>query len=124
MGPQVDNSADLVLEARFRRNFHSHEWIYNYNDPTFLSRPTSLFSSVTRTNVGQTYTIPAGSASLRVGYYGPRFNPTLTSPSILPTPENTMISGSFCKYTDSQKGVHVTLLVKILCIKDTSQYLL
>ena len=48
----------------------------------------------------------------------------LTSPSILQTPENTMISGSFCKYTDSQKGVHVTPLVKILCIKDTPQYLL
>ena len=108
----LDTTTDLVLEARFRGTFHSHEWIYNEDDPTFLPGPTSLFLSANRTNVGQTYTIPVGSASLRVGYYGPRVNPTVASPSILPTPENTVISGSFCKYTDSQKGVHVTLLVR------------
>ena len=84
----LNTSADLELEARFRGNFHSHKWIYNDNDPIFLPGPISLFSSVTRTNVGQTYTIPAGSASLRVGYYGPRVNPTVASSSILPTPES------------------------------------
>ena len=99
----LDTSADLVLEARFRGNFYTHEWVYNEDDPTFLTGATSLFSSATITNVGQTYTIPAGSASLRVGYYGPRVNPTLTGTSIRPTPENTVIVGSFgkCTTTDS-----------------------
>ena len=100
----LDTSADLVLEARFRGNFYTHEWVYNENDPIFLTGGThSLFTSATRTNVGQTYTIPAGSASLRVGYYGPRVLPTLTSSGIRPTPENTVIVGSFgkCTTTDS-----------------------
>ena len=100
----LDTSADLVLEARFRGNFYTHEWVYHVNDLTFLSPGfTSLFSSATRTNVGQTYTIPAGSASLRVGYYGPRVLPTITGSTIRPTPENTVIVGSFgkCTTTDS-----------------------
>ena len=98
----LDTSADLVLEARFRGNFYTHEWGYNENDPTFLWA-FSLFASATRTNVGQTYTIPAGSSSLRVGYYGPTVLPTLTGTSIRPTPENTVIVGSFgkCITTDS-----------------------
>ena len=78
----LDTSADLVLEARFRGSFSSHEWIYNEDDPTFLTGATSLFTPATMTNVGQTYTIPAGSASHRVGYYGPRVSPTLTGTSI------------------------------------------
>ena len=94
----LDTSADLVLEARFRGNFYSHEWVYNEDDPTFLTGSISLFSSATITNVGQTYTIPAGSASLRVGYYGPRVNPSMTDSSILPTAVNTVIVASFCKY--------------------------
>ena len=99
----LDTSADLVLEARFRGNFYVHQWLYNEDDPTFLSNSPSLFASATRTNVGQTYTIPAGSASLRVGYYGPTVLPTLTGTSIRPTPENTVIVGSFgkCTTTDS-----------------------
>ena len=95
----LDTSADLVLEARFRGNFYSHDWVYNEDDPTFLTGSISLFSFATRTNVEQTYTIPAGSASLRVGYYGPRVNPSTTDSSILPTPVNTVIVASFCKYT-------------------------
>ena len=95
----LDTSADLVLEARFRGNFYTHEWVYHENDPTFLSGAFSLFTPATVTNVGQTYTIPAGSASLRVGYYGPRVSPILTSSLIRPTPENTVIVGSFGKYT-------------------------
>jgi len=100
----LDTSADLVLEARFRGNFYTHEWVYNEDDPTFLTGATSLFTSdIQRTNVGQTYTIPAGSASLRVGYYGPRVLPTITGSTIRPTPENTVIVGSFgkCTTTDS-----------------------
>ena len=100
----LDTSADLVLEARFRGNFYTHEWVYSVgDDPTFLSGHFSLFNSATITNVGQTYTIPAGSASLRVGYYGPIVNPTLTGTPIRPTPENTVIVGSFgkCTTTDS-----------------------
>ena len=93
----LDTSADLVLEARFRGNFYSHEWVYNENDPNFLWA-SSLFTPATVTNVGQTYTIPAGSASLRVGYYGPRVNPSMTDSSILPTPVNTVIVAFFCKY--------------------------
>ena len=99
----LDTSADLVLEARFRGSFWSHEWVYNEDGPTFLSGSTSLFTAATVTNVGQTYTIPAGSASLRVGYYGPRVGTTLTGTPIRPTPENTVIVGSFgkCTTTDS-----------------------
>ena len=99
----LDTSADLVLEARFRGSFYSHDWLYHVNDPTFLTSVTSLFTPATVTNVGQTYTIPAGSASLRVGYYGPRVLPTLTGTPIRPTPENTVIVGSFgkCTTTDS-----------------------
>ena len=100
----LDTSADLVLEARFRGNFYSHEWVYSAgDDPTFLSGVHSLFTPATRTNVGQTYTIPAGSASLRVGYYGPRVGSTLLGTPIRPTPENTVIVGSFgkCTTTDS-----------------------
>ena len=95
----LDTSADLVLEARFRGNFYSHDWAYNEDDPTFLTSSPSLFELATVTNVGQTYTIPDGSASLRVGYYGPRVLPTLTGTPIRPTPENTVIVGSFCKCT-------------------------
>ena len=107
----LDTSADLVLEARFRGNFYSHQWVYNEDDPSFLTGFSSLFTLATRTNVGQTYTIPAGSTSLRVGYYGPIVQPTLTSTPIRPTPENTVIVGSFgkCTTTDS-----VTLQVKTL----------
>ena len=90
----LDNSADLVLEARFRGNFYSHEWVYIKDDPDFLTGSTSLFTSANRTNVGQTYTIPAGSASHRVGYYGPFILPTALT-TIRPTPENTVIVGSF-----------------------------
>ena len=99
----LDTSTDLVLEARFRGNFYSHDWLYNEDDPTFLTGATSLFTSATRTNVGQTYTIPAGSASLRLGYYGPRVGLTLTGTPMRPTPENTVIVGSFgkCTTTDS-----------------------
>ena len=92
----LDTSSDLVLEARFRGNFFTHDWIYNEDDPTFLTGSSSLFSSANRTNVGQTYTIPAGSASLRVGYYGPFVLPTALT-TVLPTPENTVIVGSFGK---------------------------
>ena len=99
----LNTSADLVLEARFRGNFYSHDWLYNYDDPTFFIGGASLFTHATRTNVGQTYTIPAGSASLIVGYYGPAVHPTLTGTAIRPTPENTVIVGSFgkCTTTDS-----------------------
>ena len=75
----LDNSADLVLEGRFRGNFYSHDWEYNEDDQRFLTGSTSLFTSATRTNVGQTYTIPAGSASLRAGYYGPFVFSTITT---------------------------------------------
>ena len=99
----LDTSADLVLEARFRGDFYSHDWVYNEDDPTFLSSTPSLFTSATRTNVGQTYTIPAGSTSLRVGYYGPQVLQTLTGTLIRPNPENTVIVGPFgkCTTTDS-----------------------
>ena len=100
----LDTSADLVLEARFRGNFYTHEWLYSEDDPSFLTAAfVPLFTSAIRTNVGQTYTIPAGSASLRVGYYGPRVLPTLTGTAIRATPENTVIVGSFgkCTTTDS-----------------------
>ena len=98
----LNTSADLVLEARFRGNFYSHDWVYNENDPTFLMRAFSVFDhfsgSVVTSNVGQTYAISAESA-LRVGYYGPRVLPTLMSTPIRPTPGNTVIVGSFCKCT-------------------------
>ena len=107
----LDTSADLVLEAKFRGSFYSHDWVYNENDPTFLAGFTPLFTPAMVTNVGQTYTIPAGSASLRVGYYGPRVGTTLTGTPIRATPENTVIVGSFgkCTTTDS-----VALQVKTL----------
>ena len=99
----LDTSADLVLEARFRGNFYSHDWVYSEDDLTFLTGLNSLFTPATVTNVGQTYTIPAGSTSLRVGYYGPIVNPILTGTPIRPTAENTVIVGSFgkCTTTDS-----------------------
>ena len=99
----LNTSADLVLEARFRGNFYTHDWVYNEEDPTFLTGHFDLFTPAMVTNVGQTYTIPAGSASLRVGYYGPRVLPTLTGTPIRITPENTVIVGSFgkCTTTDS-----------------------
>ena len=93
----LNTSADLVLEGRFRGNFYSHEWIYNEDDPTFLTGAFSLFTPATVTNIGQTYTIPAGSASLRVGYYGPRVLLTPVDLPILPTEENTVIVGPFGK---------------------------
>ena len=99
----LDTSADLVLEASFRGNFYSHDWVYNEDDPTFptdgTTTPFTPDDNIPRADVGQTYTIPAGSASLRVGYYGPRVLPTLTGTAIQPTPENTVIVGSFGKYT-------------------------
>ena len=101
----LDNSADLVLEARFRGNFYSNDWVYSEDDPTFMTNPTSVFdpaaaSPVTITNVGQTYTIPAGSASLAAGYYGPSIVPTEMADPMQPTPENTVIVGSFGEYTE------------------------
>ena len=92
----LDNSADLVLEARFRGNFYAHDWAYNKDDSTFITGITSLFTSANVTNVGQTYTIPVGSTALKVGYYGPRVSPTPLL-SLRPTPENTVIVGSFGK---------------------------
>ena len=100
----LDTTADLVLEARFRGNFYAHDWEYTENDPTFLTGSPSLFTSANRTNVGQTYTIPAGSASLRVGYYGPFILPTALT-TVRPTPENTVIVGSFGKYNLEQAVV-------------------
>ena len=94
----LDNSSDLVLEARFRGNFYAHDWVYSEEDTIFLTGGTSLFTSANRTNVGQTYTIPAGSASLRVGYYEPSILPTVFT-STLPTLENTVIVASFGKCT-------------------------
>ena len=94
----LDNSSDLVLEARFRGKYFAHDWVYNEEDPTFSTGRTSLFTLSNRTNVGQTYTILAGSASLRVGYYGTELLPTPTT-SIRPTPENTVIVASFGKCT-------------------------
>ena len=108
----LDTSTDLVLEARFRGNYYAHDWQYDEDDPTFRTGSTSLFSAATRTNVGQTYTIPAGSASLRVGYYGPEILPTALS-AIDATPENTVIVGSFgkCAITNSVAPLVKTLLV-------------
>ena len=94
----LDTSTDLVLEARFRGNYFAHDWFTNQYDPTFSSGRNSLFSSANRTNVGQTYTISAGSASLRVGYYGPYILPTQVT-TLLPTPDNTMIVSSFGEYS-------------------------
>ena len=114
----LDTTADLVLEARFRGNFFAHDWIYNEDDPTFLTGLNSLFTSANRTNVGQTYTISAGSASLRVGYYGPYILPERET-TLNPTPENTVIVGSFGKCTTTYSITHVvnTSLIKILVAK-------
>ena len=105
----LDTSTDLVLEARFRGNYYAHDWVYNENDPTFETGTTSLFTAATRTNVGQTYTILAGADALRVGYYGPSITLTDGGTSVQPTPENTVIVGSYSKcgalaasYTDIQ----------------------
>ena len=106
----LNTSTDLVLEARFRGNFYVHDWVYSENDPTFLTATTSLFTHATVTNVGQTYSIPAGSASLRGGYYGPRVLP-LTGTTLRPTPENTVIVASFCECTTTES---VTPQVKTL----------
>ena len=94
----LDTSADLVLEARFRGNYFAPDWVYNEDDPNFITSQNSLFSFANRTNVGQTYTISAGSASLRVGYYGPLLYPTLFT-IVQPTLENAVIVGFFGKYT-------------------------
>ena len=124
----LDTSADLVLEARFRGNFYFCDWVYNEDDPTFRTGATSLFPSATRTNVGQTYTIPAGSASLRVGYYGPDLLPTAVS-NIDPTPENTVIVGSFgkCAITNSVaplvKTLLVTHVIRVLVVQIQKQFL-
>ena len=93
----LDTSADLVLDARFRGNFYFHDWVYNEDDPTFASF-ILLSLNAARTNVGQTFTIPAGSSALRVGYYGPRLVLT-SSPgvNVKPSSENTVIVGSFSK---------------------------
>ena len=92
----LGTGSDLVLEARFRGNFFSHEWVYSEEDATFSTGSDSLYLNATKTNVGQTYTIPAGSASLQVGYYGPRILPTMLT-VLGPTPENTVIVGLFRK---------------------------
>ena len=101
----LDTSADLVLEARFRGSYFANDWVYNEDDPTFLTSRNSLFSSANRTNVEQTYTISAGSDAHRVGYYGPYI--LLTSISTLePTPENTVIVSSFGKYVHCKLTPH------------------
>ena len=93
----LNTSADLVLEARFRGNFHFHDWVYSEDDPYLLGFFT-FFLNATRTNVGQTFTIPAGTSTLRAGYYGPRIQPTSdSSVQVTPTPENAVIVGSFSK---------------------------
>ena len=104
----LDTSADLVLEARFRGNYYAHDWVYNVDDADFVGG-TSLLNIAERDNVGQTYTISAGSASLRVGYYGPSITLTDGGTPEQPTPENTVIVGSYSKcgalaasYTDIQ----------------------
>ena len=93
----LDTSADLVLEARFRGNYFAHDWYTNQDDPTFITSRNSLFSFANRSNVGQTYTICAGSDAHRVGYYAPYILPTPVS-TMRPTPDNTVIVGSFGKY--------------------------
>ena len=101
----LDTSTDLVLEARFRGSYYFHDWVYNEDDPTFLTGSVTLFSSANRTNVGQTFTISAGSASLRAGYYGPyiALTPVTTIP---PTPVNTVIVSSFGKYVHCKLTPH------------------
>ena len=99
----LDTSTDLVLEARFRGSYFAHDWVYNVDDPTFRTGRTSLFPAATRTNIGQTYTISAGSNALRVGYYGPYILPTQRT-TILPTPDNTVIVGSFGMTTKDSQG--------------------
>ena len=101
----LDTSTDLVLEARFRGNYYAHDWFTNQDDPTFNTGRYSLFSSANRTNVGQTYTISAGTDVHRVGYYGPYIIPTVVS-TLLPTPENTVIVGSFGKYVHCKLTPH------------------
>ena len=119
----LDTSTDLVLEARFRGSYYAHDWVYNEDDPTFSTWSISLFTAANRTNVGQTYTISAGSASLRVGYYGPELLPTAQS-SIDPTPENTVIVGSFgkCTITNSVAPLVKTLLathvIRVLVVQN------
>ena len=106
----LDTTADLVLEARFRGSFYAFDWEYRENDPNFLNGGDSLFTSANRTNLGQTYTIPAGSAAHRLGYYGLSFLPTQIT-AISPTPENTVIVGSFGKcITTYSVTVYVTHL--------------
>ena len=104
----LDTTVDLELEARFRGNFYSHDWVYNMDDPAFMdgTGATSLSAAATITNAGQTYTIPAGSASLVAGYYGPSIVPTEMADPMQPTPENTVIVGTFGEYTE-----HVLLTV-------------
>ena len=48
----LDNSADLVLEARFRGNFRFHDWVYSENDP-YLRGFFTFFKNATKTNIGQ-----------------------------------------------------------------------
>ena len=96
----LDNSTDLVLEARFKGNFYFGVWLYSEDDPSFTTDGSSLFNIATRTNAGQTYTIPAGSASLRVGYYGTLLLPTFDD-RVPPTPDNTVVVSSFGKCTAS-----------------------
>ena len=105
----LDTSADLVLEARFRGNFRFHDWVYSEDDP-YLRGFTTFFLSATRTNVGQTFTIPAGSAIIKAGYFGPRILPTSdTLNQLTPTPENAVIVGLFSECT-----------VHCKCISNTS----
>ena len=107
----LDNSSDLVLEARFRGNFFTQDWVYNEDDPTFLTGVKSLFTSSVVTNEGQTYTIPAGSASHRLWYYGPYISPTVVT-NERPTPENTVIVGSFGECTTTY-AVVIPLVKKL-----------
>ena len=110
----LDASADLVLEARFRGNFWFHDWVYSENDP-YLRGFTTFFHNATRTNVGQTFTIPAGSAIIKAGYFGPRILPTSDALNQLtPTPENAVIVGPFSKCTVHCKCIYVHTLYTIV----------
>ena len=126
----LDTSTDLVLEARFRGNYYAHDWVYNMDDSSFETGSNSLFDDANRTNGEQTYTIPAGSASLRVGYYGPDVLPTAAS-NIDPTPNNTVIVGSFgkctitnsIKHTISNSSVMTPIAVLVVSIINQFLYL-
>ena len=94
----LNTGADLVLEAKFRGNFWIHDWVYSDNDP-YLRGFMILFNA-TRTNIGQTFTIPAGSTENKAGYFGPRIIPMFNATNqLIPTPKNAVIVGSFSRCT-------------------------